>query len=165
MTHPVLNRAILNCIIVAGLLGHSLDAFAAPVYLECRTADVKGKKMKTMTLTLDEAAQTVSGALGVMDGAFAGPSPEAERNMSAVSGVLGSEQSQSSGVNLRTPQTRKAIFAPDHVEFSLFQTTGGEAMAVAIRISRIDLTIIEKYPLMKARNGMCKVLEVANRAF
>ena len=165
MKYEVTRRAVLGGLLIVGLLGSSSAALADPVYLECMTADAKGKKTKTMAFSLDEGAQTVSGALGAMDGSFAGPSPDADRNLSAVSAALGGESPKPNGANLRAAQTRKASFTEDRVEFSLLQPSGGDAMSVSITISRIDLTIMEKYPLMKARTGTCKLVEPAKRAF
>lgn len=163
-----MNSGTKRCTTLASLLGLltlSFPALADPVYLECQTADAKGKKVKNLSFTLDEAAQTVTGALGVVDGSYAGPSPEAERNMSAVSAALGGETQKSDGANLRAIQTRRAAFTANHVEFSLLQPTGGDSTAVTIAISRIDLTIVEKYPLMKARTGTCKLAKPPKRAF
>jgi hypothetical protein len=165
MTNHLQSRKRNVLALIAGLATFSVVAQTAPVYLECQTADSRGKKVKVMTFTLDEEAQTVSGALGVMEGAFTGLSPEAERNLDATSSALGGEKARPTGSNLRTPQTRRAVFSVNHVEFSLLQPSGGEALAVAFSISRVDLSITEKYALMKVRTGTCKLVEPVKRAF
>jgi hypothetical protein len=162
MISPGIRR---HLVLATSFIALSVCANAAPVYLECQTADSKGKKVKMLTFTLNEEAQTVTGALGAMDGSYAGLSPEAERDLDATSGALGGEKAPPTGANLRTPQIRKAIFSVDRVEFSLLQPSGGEALAVSFSISRTDLSINEKYALMKVRTGTCKVVEPAKRAF